>query len=514
MNVIKSYNPATKSLIGETEVIPPENLDSYLDNASIAQSKWKKTSVKERIRSFKKLLRHVSEHMESIGQIIHEETGKPRIEAINSDILAGMASLRYTIKVLRSILKPKKIKFKGMRLPLKFMGRSSYIYPEPLGIIGIISPWNFPFGIPFSQTVQAISVGNAVILKPSSDTVLTGLKIQELYENVGFPDGIIQVIPGSGSSIGAALVKSNVNRIIFTGSVMVGKKIREMANHNLKPVTLELGGKSPMIVLKDADLKRSVKGAIWGSFVNSGQMCAGVKRIYVQEDIFRDFLDRFVEGTKKLKQGFDWNDPDISMGSMINESALMDMVNHVERAIEQGAKIIIGGSKRKDLKGYFFEPTIISDAKQDHDVVQKEIFGPIVPVLSFKTDDQAISLANDTDFGLYGSVWTNDLENGKKVARSLHHGSVAINNHAYTYGIPQTPWGGNRNSGFGRTHGILGFEELLKQHHVHVDNGRIEEELWWHPYDKNKLDAQKDISDLLFLKKYWKMYSLYKKLKK
>lgn len=514
LNVIKSYNPATLDYIGEIKITPPDTLPSIIEKATIAQKEWENVSVKDRITLLKKLLHYISENMEEIAKIIHKETGKPKLEAINSDILAGLATLRYTIDVLKDILKRRKIKFKGMRVAMRFMGRASYIIPKPLGIIGIISPWNFPFGIPFSQTVQAIAVGNAVILKPSSETVLTGLKIKFLYDCVGFPKDIIQIVPGSGSSIGSVLVKSNVARIIFTGSVEVGKKIMEMASQTLKPITLELGGKSPMIVFKDANLKRTVKGAIWGSFVNSGQMCAGIKRIYVEKDIYEDFITKFKEETEKLKQGYDWNDPDISVGPLINEEALKDMKRYIQRAIDQGADILAGGSEVKERKGFFFEPTIIINVQQDHDVVQKEIFGPIVPVLKFNNEEEVIRLTQDSDFGLYGSVWTEDLEKGKRVAEQLHHGTIAINNHAYTYGIPQTPWGGTRNSGFGRTNGEIGFEELLEPHHVHIDKGKIGSELWWQPYTKEKLEAQKDVSDLLFLKKYRKIFSLYKRLKK
>ena len=514
LNVIESYNPATLEKVGEVEEIEPEHLAKIITRARKGQKKLEKTSVKDRTRLLEKLMDYVIDHMDEIARVIHIETGKPKLEAINSDILAGLGMVRYTIDYLKEVLKRHKIKFKGMRIPMWYMGRTSYISPKPLGIIGIISPWNFPFGIPFSQVVQAIAVGNAVILKPSSETPMTGLKIKEVLDKAGFPKDLLQVVPGSGSKIGSALVKSEVNRIIFTGSVNVGKKIMEMASQKLTPVTLELGGKSPMIVFEDADLERTVQGAVWGSFVNTGQMCAGIKRIYVQEGIYEQFLQRFKEQTEQLNQGWGWQHPEISMGPLINEGALLEMEKHVKRAKEQGAKILTGGKKHPDLKGYFFEPTIITKAKQESDVVQKEIFGPIVPVLPFKTEEEAIRMANDSEFGLYGSVWTTDLEKGKRIAEQMTMGTIAVNNHAYTYGIPHTPWGGNKNSGFGRTHGNFGFEELMEPHHIHVDEGKIEKELWWQPYDENKLEAQKDIADVLFRKKYTKIFSLLRKFKK
>lgn len=513
MSSITSYNPATLEAIGKSEKISADDLPNIILKARKTQEYWKNITIKDKKRLLKNLLNYISENVEDIAKIICLETGKPKLEAINSDILAGMASLRYSMDFLKKILKSHRIKFSGMKFPLTLMGRKSYINPKPLGVIGIISPWNFPFGIPFSQTIMAVAAGNSVLLKPSSETPLTGLKIGELFSASGFPKNLVNVIPGSGSVIGDALVKSNIDRIIFTGSVAVGKRVMQMAASRLTPVTLELGGKSPMIILKDAKLDRAVDGAIWGSFVNAGQMCAGIKRIYVQENIYKEFLKKFKEKAEIIKQGYGWDDPNISMGPLINEQALKEMEKHVKIAIEQGAEILIGGKRNSNLKGYFFEPTIIINAKQNHDVVQNEIFGPIVPVLPFSTDEEAIILANDTNFGLYGSIWTEDLKKGKKLAKQLTMGTIAINNHAYTYGIPHTPWGGNKNSGFGRTHGKFGFEELIDHHHIHIDKQRIKKDPWWQPYNKTKLDLQFDIKDFFFLKKYHKIFSLIHKIK-
>lgn len=512
--IMKSHNPATLELIDEIKPTKPEELPDIIEKAREVQQKWGMTPIKSRIKHLKNLQNYISEHIEEIGKIIHQETGKPKIEAINSDILAGMASLRYSIDMIEEIAEPSKIKFKGMRIPMWYMGRKSYIYPKPIGVVGIISPWNFPFGIPFTQVITAIAVGNAVILKPSSDTPLTGLKIGEIIKDAGLPHHLVQIIPGSGSELGSAMTKSKIDRIIFTGSVAIGKKIMEMASQRLTPVTLELGGKSPMIVLKDADLERTVQGAVWGSFVNSGQVCAGIKRIYVHNTLFGEFIEDFKYETEKLKQGWNWNDPEISIGPLINEDALHGMQNHVKTAVEQGAKILTGGKRNEDFKGYFFQPTILIDVTQDMDAVQEEIFGPIVVVLPFGEIHEAIDMANDTKFGLFGSVWTNNVDKGKEIAKKLTMGTVAVNNHVYTYGLPHTPWGGNKNSGFGRTHGKFGFEEVMEPHHIHVDEERIKKDPWWYPYNEDKLKMQYDIRDTLFLKKPFKYFSLMKKLKK
>lgn len=512
MDKISSINPATLEIIDEVSMVMPEELPKIIDNARKAQAVWEKISIKIRKKLFKQLIEYIAAHIDEIAKIIHQETGKPRIEAVNSDILAGMTHIRFSMDTIEEAMKPKKIKFVGMQLFMSLLGRSSYILPKPVGIVGIISPWNFPFGIPFSQTVMAIAVGNAVILKPSSNTALTGLKIQEIFDRVGFPKNLIQTIPGSGSKLGNALVTSGIDRVIFTGSVSIGKQVMEKASQRLTPVVLELGDKSPMVIFDDVDLDRTVQGAVWGCFVNAGQVCAGTKRIYLHQKIYDEFLTKFKLAVEELKQGWNWDDPEISIGPVITENALKEMEENVRRAIEQGAKVLTGGKRNPNLKGYFFEPTVIVNATQDMDVVQKEIFGPIVVVLSFSSEEEAVTLANNTEFGLHGSVWTSNKGRAKRVAEKLTMGTVVINNLVYTYGLPQTPWGGNRSSGFGRTHSMIGFTELLELHHVHRDKTRIKREPWWYPYNSAKLQAQLDMIDILVRKKYLKVFSLLKNI--
>jgi acyl-CoA reductase-like NAD-dependent aldehyde dehydrogenase len=511
-DVMKSYNPATAEIVGGTRKYNAEDLPHILEGAKEAQKIWNSVSIKKRKAFLKKTLEYISENINDIAKVIHDETGKPKIEAINNDILAGVAMIRFAIDYIEDVLKPSKIKFKGIRLPMMYMGRKSYIEPKPLGVIGIISPWNYPFGIPFSQVITAIAAGNSAILKPSSDTPLTGVKIQEIFEEVGYPDNLVQAIPGSGSGIGSELVKSDIDRIIFTGSVSIGKSILELSTQNLKPVTLELGGKSPMVILNDANIKRAASGATWASFVNAGQTCASVKRIYAQEQIYTEFIELFKQKTENLNQGNGWDNPNIDVGPVINEKALLDMEEQVAKAKAQGATILTGGERNQGLEGFFFKPTIITDVTQEMDAVCEEIFGPIVTVMPFQEEAVGIKLANDTDFGLFGSIWTEDLDKGRKLAYQMEMGTVSVNNHAYTYGIPHTPWHGNKNSGIGKTHGRFGFEEVIEQHHIHIDKGRIDKDPWWHPYNEDKLHTQHDINDVLFRKKYSKILSLIKRL--
>jgi len=460
-----------------------------ISKAREAQEQWAKTTIKERVKKLKELQSLVCDKTNDITKIIKQETGKPIIEALNSDVIAGLGSIKYCSIMIKEFLKPYKIQFKGMRLPLWYMGRESYIKPRPLGVIGIISPWNFPFGIPFSQTVMSIAAGNSVILKPSSMTPKTGLMIGELFKKV-FPKNLVQVITGPGSKVGKSLVESNIDRLIFTGSVEVGREILKLSAQQLTPVTLELSGKSPMIILEDTDLSRTVKGAVYACFLNAGQVCSGVKRIYVHERILDEFIKSFIEQTRKLE-----------VNQLINERAVNKTKQYIKKL---NGKVLLGGKS----KGLYFEPTIITNAKQ----VTDEIFGPVVTITKFSSEQQAINLANNSNFALFASIWTKDLNKGERMASLLKHGSVAVNNHTYTYGLPQTPWGGSGNSGIGLTHGEFGFKELIQPQHVHVDKGRVKQDLWWPPYTDEKLKAQQDLIDLLFKGKYWKLLNLTKML--
>lgn len=507
-------NPATLDRVGYFKVVSPEEISNIVRHARAAQEKWMSYSVKKRIKILKRANKYITKNLEEIAHIISQETGKPKIESINADIFSGISAAVYGLDEIKRIFKRRKINFGKLNILLKLMGRSSYIAPRPIGVIGIISPWNYPFGIPYSQTILAVTAGNAVILKPSSETPFTGLKIQEIFDKSGFPEGIVQAVPGSGSTTGNALIESNVDRIIFTGSVSVGKMVMEKAAQRLTPVTLELGGKDPFIICEDADLERATKAAVWGAFLNSGQTCVGTKRIYVQEDIYDDFLELFKDKVESLTQGYGWEDPDVDVGPLINEKSLHEMEEHVSRAIAQGGKILTGGKRNDDLRGYYFEPTVVTHANQDMDVVQEEIFGPIVVVLPYKTDEDAIRMANDSKFALSGAVWTTDIERGQQIAEQITSGTVDVNNVGYTYGLAATPWGGSGYSGFGRTHGELGFHELMEPHHIHTDKQRFANEFWWHPYSKEKLESSKMIFDVVFNKRWLKTPALMKKLLK
>jgi succinate-semialdehyde dehydrogenase/glutarate-semialdehyde dehydrogenase len=322
--------------------------------------------------------------------------------------------------------------------------------------------------------------GNAVVLKPSELTPLTGLKIKNVLARAGLPDGVLQVTTGDGST-GAALVASGVDKIMFTGSVATGKRVAEAAAKYLIPVVLELGGKDAMIVLEDANIENAARGAVWGAFANSGQSCSSVERCYVHATIADHFIKRVVAETERLHQ-CSGSDETCDIGSMSSERQLRIVERHVYEATAAGAVALTGGDRVTDAAGPFFEPTVLTNVNHNMDVMREETFGPVLPIMTFKTDEEAVRLANDSQFGLTASVWTSDIGRGRRLAERIDAGTVMVNEVLYTHGIAQTPWGGVKQSGIGRTHGRAGLLEVVNSQHIHVNRLPSIPDLWWFNY--------------------------------
>lgn len=484
INKILCLNPATLEVLGEIKIAGENEVREAVLRAREAQIKWGELSVKERVKYLDALKETVIKRMDEISEIISAETGKPPFEALVGEILPVLLTADYYKKHAPSILKTRRIKPSS---PVTKINKSYIVY-EPVGVVGIISPWNYPFSIPATQTITAVVAGNSVIIKPSEYTTLVGLKIEEIFKEALFPENLVQVIPGNGST-GALLVSSGVNKVVFTGSVPTGQKIMSMASQNLVPIVLELGGKDPMIIFKDADLKKAARACVWGAFTNSGQVCASVERLYVQEDVYDYILPLILEYTNQLKQGWGkegyWD-----IGSMTTEAQLRKVEDHIEDAIKKGAKVLCGG-KKKEAGGLFFEPTVLINVNHSMKIMKEETFGPVLPVMKFRDPDEAIKLANDSEFGLNAYLWTSDKKFAFEVAKKIKAGTVIINNNLYTYGAPDTPWGGVKKSGMGRTHGKEGLLEMVEAKHINVDRNLFREELWWFPYTRKKLELAK-----------------------
>jgi succinate-semialdehyde dehydrogenase/glutarate-semialdehyde dehydrogenase len=478
-----SFNPATGEEIGRVENASAEDVAEAVSRSRAAFVAWRRTSFSERRRVVMKAREVILDELDAIANLISAESGKPVAEAMSMEIAPVLDLMQYFARKTEKLLRPVR---RGIGL-YSLLGRSSKIFYQPLGVVGIIPAWNYPFAIPLGEAVMALMAGNSVVIKPSELTPLVGLKIGELFEKAGAPKDLVQVVTGDGRT-GAALVDAAPDKIMFTGSVATGKRIAKAAAENLTSVVLELGGKDPMIVFADANLELAADAAVWGAFCNAGQSCSSVERLYVEEPIAEKFTAMLVGRAKKLKQGIGTGE-DISIGAMSSERQLKIVEEHVEHFRREGATIAIGGKRNEAVGELFYEPTIITNARNDMRAMQEETFGPTLPIATFKTEKEAEELANDSVFGLTASVWTRDLGKGRRVAQQIEAGSVTVNEVLYTHGIGQTPWGGFKNSGRGRTHGLEGLMELVQPQHIHINRIAILPNAWWMPYSSNATET-------------------------
>jgi len=475
---IVSVDPATGEEIGRVPLLDTVGVAAAVARARAAQPAWAKLSYRERARFILRARQVVLDQLEEIAKLISRETGKPVTEAIAMEIVPTLDLMQYFADHTKQILKRKRVGLGQYNL----MARTSYIVYKPLGVVGIISPWNFPWATPLDEVVMALMAGNAVVVKPSELTPFTALKIADVFKQAQLPDGLLEIVTGDGST-GATLVEARVNKIMFTGSVNTGKRVAEAAAKHLTPVVLELGGKDPMIVFEDANLENAARAAIWGAFCNSGQACASIERCYVHESIAGKFVDIVVKETKLLKQDKP-STGDIDVGAMTNERQLEIVEDHVSDAITRGAEVRVGGHRVDESPGWFHEPTVVTGVDHSMKLMRDETFGPVLPIMTFKTDEEAVRLANDSIYGLTASVFTGNLERGKRIAEQIDAGTVMVNEVVYTHAVAQTPWGGVKQSGYGRTHGSIGLLELVSAQHIHVNAMPRLADVWWFPYSK------------------------------
>lgn len=472
------HDPATGEEIGRAPIMDATDIAAAIRNARAAQPAWANRSYRERARFVLRARGLVLEQLEEIAKLISRETGKPPTEAISMEVVPTLDLMHHFAHHTEQLLERRKLDLGQYN----FMARKSYIVYKPLGVVGIISPWNFPWATPLDEVVMALMAGNAVIVKPSELTPLTSLKIGEIFKQAQLPTGLLQIVTGDGST-GAALVEAGVDKIMFTGSVRTGKRVAEAAAKHLTPVVLELGGKDPMIVLEDANLENAARAAIWGAFCNSGQACASIERCYVHESIAPQFIDLVVKETRLLKQDKPSTDA-IDIGAMTNEQQLKIVEDHVSDAVERGAEVRTGGRRVNDSRGWFHQPTVMTGVDHSMKIMRDETFGPVLPIMTFKTDEEAVRLANDSIYGLTASVFTRDLARGRRLAEQIDAGTVMVNEVVYTHAVAQTPWGGVKQSGYGRTHGRLGLLELVSHQHIHVNGMPGFADVWWFPYSK------------------------------
>ena len=470
-------SPATSEAIGELDVNTAAEVQAAVARARAAQPAWRALGFDGRARLMRRALQILLENQEHYIDVIVRETGRSRFETVMMEIFPACDSLCYYAKRAAKILRDEKV---GLHL---LKTKKLVISYGPLGVIGIITPWNGPFILTLNPSVQALMAGNTVVLKPSEVTPFSGRLVVELFEQAGVPKDVVSVVEGDGET-GAALVESGVDKICFTGSVATGKRIAEACARRLLPCTLELGGKDPMIVCEDADLERAAGGAVFGGFINAGQFCCGTERVYVVDAVYDEFVRRVVEKTRALRLG---SRGEYDVGPMIWPKQLQIVERHVQDAVSKGAHVLVGGKRKPELGELFYEPTVIVEVTHEMAIMREETFGPVLAIARVKDDEQALALANDSSYGLSSTLWTRDSEKALRLAKRIDAGSVCVNDSSITYGAPEAPFGGRKASGLGQANGEVGLKGFCYAQPIILDRFGAKAEQVWYPYTAEKM---------------------------
>lgn len=470
-------------------------LKEIIGNARVVQRAWAGLPIRERAGYVFRVRDYIAQHAEKISEVISKENGKTRLDAMSSEVLPAVMGIDYYAKHATSFLKDRHIPPGNILLSNK----RSKIIRVPYGVIGVISPWNYPFSIPFGEIVPGLLAGNAVVLKAASKTQMVGRVIEQCLQAAKLPEGIFSYVNIPGRLAGKAFLQNGVDKLFYTGSLAVGKTLMKEASETLTPLVLELGGNDAMLVCDDADLHRAASGAVWAGLSNCGQSCGGVERIYVHEKVYDSFLVKVKEKVEALRVGVD-RDFNVDMGVMTTSKAIAGVKRHLEDALAKGAVIYAQTFEHKENGSDRLMPGYVLTAV-DHDmlVMKEETFGPILCVMKVTDMDKAIALANDSELGLSASVWSKNRTKAKALARKIQAGSVTINDHLMSHGLPETPWGGFKTSGIGRVHGKIGFDEFT-QPQVIVDDllPFARQNMWWFPHGEKVYQGLSGAIKLLY----------------
>jgi len=487
--MIKSVNPATLEVLAEVQAASSDVIAEAVKVSRKAFEKWSELPLKIRLDNIENFQQLLITQKDEIARLITLESGKPLLESYLAELTGPLDTCAWLVKEAEKLLANTNM---DIATPLLW-GKKHYLRYEPLGVVGIISPWNYPFSIPVMTMLMALAAGNTVILKPSEKTPLVGLKIGELFKQAGFPEDLVTIIAGGGEA-GEHLAKADLARLIFTGSLNTGVKIINATAPNVTPTSLELGGKDTAIVLPDAPVERTAQAITWGAFTNAGQACASIERLYVVRGGNSELLiNRIVQLVSKLKVG----DPLLEtteIGPLIDVQQFDHVVNLIEQAVSAGAKVLCGGEKisspelrDKGLAGYFYQPTVLINVDHSMRIMQEETFGPALPIMIVDSAEEAIKLANQSTYALTASIWSANLTRAQLIARKVQAGTVFINDCLYSHAVAELPWGGLKRSGFGRSHSRFGLLDLVNIKHISVDKISWLPRLWWYPYHSSKL---------------------------
>jgi acyl-CoA reductase-like NAD-dependent aldehyde dehydrogenase len=460
---LKTINPATEAVLKEYQIISKEQIDDKVKKAQNAFQDWKKDASKrtDLLHDFANELR---KDKENLAKTATNEMGKAIKEA-RSEVEKCAWAMEYYADNGKIFLTDEVVNTDARKTVIKF---------QPIGVIGSIMPWNFPYWQALRFAAPSLMVGNTIVLKPASATLQCGIEIERTFNKVGLPEGVFQTLVGD-SSIAESLIDSDINAVTFTGSVPVGAKVAQRATSQVKKTVLELGGSDPFIVCEDADIEKASDGAVKGRFINCGQSCIASKRFIVTKKVANEFTEKFVQKTEKLKVGDPLSD-DTDIGPLVNARGLEKIESQVKDSVKEGAEVLIGGEHMDRRKGYFYIPTVLKNVTPKMLIAQEEVFGPVAPIIVASDEVEAIKLANDSEYGLGASIWTQDLDKAERLSSSIESGIVSVNN--VVASDPRVPFGGVKKSGFGRElsrYGMLEFvniksvrfyDQLIHNHHV------------------------------------------------
>ncbi|WP_437949621.1 aldehyde dehydrogenase family protein [Sorangium sp. So ce296] len=471
---IHGTSPLDGAPLSSVRVTAAGDIAGVVHAARRAQAAWARRPVAERARALAEAGRRLLGRADEIAQALHRELGKPMADAYGVDLGSTPEVFRYYTTRGEAFLGDEAVAFN----PVMFPRKRARVERLPHGVVGLITPWNYPVSVAMHNLVPALLAGNAVVLKPSEHAARTGAALAGALREA-LPEALLGLVQG-GAEAGAALV-AEVDHVVFVGGAAVGRAVARAAADRLIPAQIELGGKDAAIVLRDADLERAAHGVAWAGFVNAGQSCAGIERVYVEAEVFEAFVERLVAVAERLRAGDDGGAPGtVEIGPLVTEAQMARVEAHVRAAVAAGARVRCGGARR----GNFYLPTVLTGVDPSLDLLREETFGPVLPVIAVPDAGAAVRAANESVYGLTGSVWTRDVARGEALARELRVGVATVNNHMFTGAAPQAVWTGRGRSGYGVQNGPEALRAMTRPRLIAVDESTASRELWWFPYDR------------------------------
>ncbi len=449
--ILKSINPHDQSVVGTLKISTAKDVEDAVTKARKAYPSWKETSIKQRVKYIKKYKNLLAKHRQEIAELVTKEMGKPLSQSLD-DVKFELGFIDYYVKNAPKFLADEQV--------LKNKSGTFRITYEPYGVCACIAPWNFPLSMMNSGVLPALIAGNTVVFKPSEHCSLSQKMFCDLLQETDIPDGALNLIIGAGE-VGSRLVDSHVDLVWFTGSTQVGKEIHSKCGQKFIKCLLEMGGSSPGIIFADADIDQAVDSLYWARFLNCGQVCTSVKRLFVQDKVFDQVVEKFVQKLNTVKVGDPLKNSDL--GPLVSQKQLQTLKSQVKDALDKGARVEVGGKEPSDpqlKQGNYYLPILLTHVNFDMRVMKEEVFGPVWPIMPFKTEKQAIEFANHTDYGLSAEVYTSDLAKAERVAKQIQSGTVAINTDDFFF--PECPFGGYKSSGMGREYGKIGMQEFCQ----------------------------------------------------